>query len=318
VIAGRVVGLAWAVASLAAGAAGCTEDAASTERFADAGDEDGAVELDAALLEPDAGPADAGAPDAWVDPCPRVRVTTVGERLNVRATPSLGGDIVTTLEPQTIVDVLATVTGDDVGGETTWYEIDTHALRGYVTAAFAECTPDDATFGPFDGFRLPLECGTSARISQGNNSSFSHNGLSAYAFDFSLARGTSLHAMADGVVSWVQAFTGPGDPCYDGGGSECVAAANIVKVRHADGTITGYAHLDAALVEVGQSVRSGTAVGLSGSSGWSTGPHAHVAREEPDCGSGCQTVPLAFLDVDGDGVPVTNDTVTSDNCAAEP
>lgn len=298
--------------------AGCGDPPGPIGRGADGGGpgSDASVELDGSAHTDAASAADAAVGvDAATDDCPRVAVTTVGERLNVRAEPTLGAMIVTTVEEGTVLSRVSTATGEAVDGETTWYEIDTGLLRGYITARFAECTTDAATFGPFDGFRLPLECGRTATISQGNNTSFSHQGLSAYAFDFSLARGTSLHAMADGVVMLVKDDTNPGDPCYDGGGSECVAAANIVKLRHADGTVTSYAHLDAALVTRGQSVRSGAPVGLSGSSGWSTGPHAHVAREEPECGSGgCPSMPLSFLDVEGDGVPATGDSVTSGNC----
>ncbi len=65
---------------------------------------------------------------------------------------------------------------------------------------------------------------------------------------------------------------------------------------------------------VGDSVGIGSDVGLSGSTGWSTGRHAHIMRME-DCGGYyCQSVPLAFSDVAGDGVPVSGDTVTSGNC----
>ena len=296
--------------------AACGENTASTMRSEDAGATDAWVVMDGGAS--DAGPPpDASEPDASPDPCPRVRVTTVGEQLNVRSEPTLGSAIVTTFEPGTIVDVVSVVEGEAVDGETTWYEVDTSVLAGFITARFAECTMDEATFGTFDGYRLPLECGTTVRISQGNNTTFSHQGLSAYAFDFSIAVGTSLHAMADGVVNFVQAETMPGEPCYDGGGPECVAAANIVKLRHADGTVTSYAHLSTVPVSLGQSVRAGTVVGLSGSSGWSTGPHAHVAREDPVCGSGgCPSIPLVFLDVEGDGVPETGDNVTSGNCPA--
>jgi murein DD-endopeptidase MepM/ murein hydrolase activator NlpD len=258
---------------------------------------------------------DAGMPpDPEPPPCDRVVVTTIGIGLNVRSAPRLDASVVTTLAEGTVVAVQNDVVGDAVEGETRWFEVETPTATGFITALYAECTTAALTFdGPLGGFRLPLACGMSARISQGNDSAFSHNGLSRYAFDFSIARGTPLHAMAAGVVRFVANRTGPGDPCYNGGGRECIAEANIVRILHADGTVTGYAHLDAALVEVGDTVRSGTVVGRSGTSGWSTGPHAHVAREE-DCGGGCQSLPLRFLDVAGDGVPATGDTVTSANC----
>lgn len=120
--------------------------------------------------------------------------------------------------------------------------------------------------------------------------------------------------MADGVVLYVKNDTGPGDPCYDGGGPECGAEANRVQLLHADGTVTGYSHLEEALVAEGATVRAGAVIGRSGSTGYSTGPHAHVVRTE-NCGSvWCQSIPLAFEDVPGEGVPRTDDTVTSGNC----
>jgi murein DD-endopeptidase MepM/ murein hydrolase activator NlpD len=278
---------------------------------------------DAGVMEADAAPAvDAGVEPEQADAgpapepppaCPRIRVTTVGLPLNVRSTPRLDGTLVGTLAEGAIVDAVATVTGDTVDGVSTWYEIDAAPVHGFVSGRYSECTTDEPP-ARLDGFRLPLRCGTSARISQGNNSGFSHTGYSAYAFDFSLARGTTLHAMADGVVVYVYDSTGPGDPCYDGGGPECITEANQVKLRHSDGTVTGYAHLDSVLVALGAAVTSGTAVGRSGTSGYSTGPHAHVSRQD-DCGrTGCPSIAMSFLDVPGDGVPETGDVVTSGNC----
>lgn len=271
--------------------------------------------LDAGPPEPtDAGPADAGPPPdppPPPPPCPRIRVTTVGISLNVRDAPRLAGAVVGSLAEGAIVDVVSIVVGDTVDGVDTWYEVATP--RGFVSGRYSECTTDEPPM-PTAGFYLPLACGTSARISQGNNSGFSHTGNSRYAFDFALARGTTLHAMADGMVSYVYDRTRPGDACYNGGGPECIARANMVWVRHADATTTTYAHLDAALVSVGTRVPRGTAVGRSGSSGYSTGPHAHVARQAGCSGGACPSIPLAFVDVPGSGVPVTGQTVTSGNC----
>jgi hypothetical protein len=75
-----------------------------------------------------------------------------------------------------------------------------------------------------------------------------------------------------------------------------------------------YAHLNAVMVQAGQEVARGTVLGMSGSTGWSTGPHAHVARQE-GCGlSHCQSIAVAFADVGDDGVPATGENVTSWNC----
>jgi len=163
---------------------------------------------------------------------------------------------------------------------------------------------------PFNGFYLPFKCGKKVRVTQGNKSSFSHTAMSAYAFDFSLGIGTPMIAMARGTVVHVYKKTKPGDACYKGGDRSCIAKANVVWVKHPDGTRTIYAHLSSVKVSVGQKVSRGQVLGRSGSSGYSTGPHAHVGRMKT-C---CQTIPLKFKDVAGNGVPKTGNVVTSGNC----
>lgn len=232
-----------------------------------------------------------------------------GEVANVRPDPSTDQTPVGTLEAGEIVDVVAFVKGQTLDGNDLWYQIESGTLSGYVFSGLALCTTDEPpTTKP--GFYLPLVCGKTATVTQGNFGNYSHSGLSAYAFDFSLGTGTPMVAMADGKVTYVYDQTGPGDPCYNGGGSSCIAYANIVIVSHADGTRTHYAHLSKVLVSKGQVVTRGTKLGLSGSTGYSTGPHAHVARTKDSS----QSIPLVFQDVPGDGVPNTGQTVTSKNC----
>ncbi|MHA6781809.1 M23 family metallopeptidase [Pseudonocardia saturnea] len=48
-----------------------------------------------------------------------------------------------------------------------------------------------------------------------------------------------------------------------------------VRVRHSDGTITLYGHIDRTLVEVGQRVSAGEVIAEVGNRGQSTGPHLH-------------------------------------------
>ncbi len=248
-----------------------------------------------------------------VDPCPRVRIIVAPDEVaNVRPTPATALDPVGTLPPGAIADVVDIVQGEPVDGNPEWYQIDSAGPDGYVWGGLVECTQDEAVMT--DGFYLPLTCGSMVKISQGNNDGFSHTGQSAYAFDFSIGLGTPLVAIADGTVSHAYGGTKPGDPCYDGGGQECSNAANYVNLLHADGTRSIYAHLSEPLVAVGQQVKRGTTIGKSGSTGWSTGPHAHVARTDNCNSPWCQSIPMSFEDVTGDGVPETGDTVTSMNC----
>ncbi|CNL03838.1 M23 peptidase domain-containing protein [Mycobacterium tuberculosis] len=48
-----------------------------------------------------------------------------------------------------------------------------------------------------------------------------------------------------------------------------------VKLRHSDGTVTLYGHINSALVSVGQSVMAGDQIATMGNRGNSTGPHLH-------------------------------------------
>lgn len=247
--------------------------------------------------------------------CTKVRVTdTGGVTLNVRPDPSTAQAVVGVLDPGQVVDVVSLVPdGETVNGTATWYAIDAGSLEGFVSGAFTACIDANAP-APVDGFFLPLTCGRTTTITQGNNSAYSHNGRSRYAFDFSLPRGTPLVAVDDGEVIYARGATRPGDPCWSGGGQSCANQANYIVVEHPDGTASMYAHLNEPSLDVGDIVLRGEQVGLSGGTGWSTGPHAHVARFDL-CGSPfCQTRQMVFEDVPGDGIPATGDSVTSQNC----
>jgi murein DD-endopeptidase MepM/ murein hydrolase activator NlpD len=78
--------------------------------------------------------------------------------------------------------------------------------------------------------------------------------------DISVPSGTPVLAAHQGTV----AFAG-----YNG------AYGKVVKLDHANGFSTLYAHNSRLLVSVGQSVEAGQVICLSGSTGRSTGPHLH-------------------------------------------
>jgi murein DD-endopeptidase MepM/ murein hydrolase activator NlpD len=252
--------------------------------------------------------ADAGADEGA---CPRLRIETPSS-LNVRKEASTDSAKLAALFDGEIVDRHETVVGQDVGGSTSWYQVKLPAVTGYIHGSFAVCTTEPTT-GPAGGYYLPLECDTTKRVSQGNNTTFSHRNASLYAFDFALGIGTPMLAMAPGTVKYVYDKTKPGDYCYDGklDRDACIDKANIVNIAHSDGTITQYAHLSKVDVKAGDKVERGQVVGLSGSTGYSSGPHAHIVRTESCASPFCQSVPLSFVEV---GVPTTGQNVQSKNC----
>lgn len=241
--------------------------------------------------------------------CPRLRVMVSPDTvLNVRPTPSTAQAPVATLKNGAIVETVALVDGEVINGNGLWYEIASPA--GFVFSNFVSCTHDEPPEPPA-GYYLPLPCGMSTKVTQGNNGGTSHQGKDYYAFDFGIPLNTPLVAMADGVVHHIYDKTKPGDPCYNGGGPECGPYGNLVVILHGDNTSSYYKHLNEVHVSLGQEVTRGQTIGLSGSTGYSTGRHAHVMRQE-NCGqSKCQSIPLSFVEC---GVPVKGQTVTSMNC----
>jgi hypothetical protein len=282
----------------------------ATDAFDDATD---MVALDIEPSPEDLPPDEPPPPDP-VEGCPQVRVQgTGGQGLNVRPSPSTDQPPRGNLPEGTVADVLDIVEGESIQGDTTWFQVRRGDLEGFVSGAFAACYTPPEPGETDEVFLLPFPCGETRLVTQGNNSQFSHSGRSAWAFDFSLGTGTPLLAMKPGVVLYTYDRTRPGDPCYDGGGRECNPATNYVALRHDDGTRTQYLHMSRVDVRVGDQVAQGQSLGASGSTGWSTGPHAHVERQE-DCGASfCQSIPMSFADVAGDGVPVQGQSVTSGN-----
>src|SRR6185312_8748055 len=71
-----------------------------------------------------------------------------------------------------------------------------------------------------------------------------------------------------------------------------------VRVRHDDGTVTTYGHVNRTLVHVGEHVTAGQEIAEVGNRGDSTGPHLHVEVETP---GGATVNPRPWLDAHGIG-----------------
>ena len=78
--------------------------------------------------------------------------------------------------------------------------------------------------------------------------------------DYAAPVGTAVRSVGDGVVEFAGVQSGYG---------------NVIKVQHANGISTVYAHLSRIQVRVGQSIPQGQVIGLVGMTGWATGPHLH-------------------------------------------
>lgn len=140
------------------------------------------------------------------------------------------------------------------------------------------------------------------RISQGFNGDFSHNKASnRYALDIALPVGTPLLATADGVVvAAVDHHVGGGLAARYRGKS------NHLRLRHNDGTMTLYAHLDthSLTVKKGDRVRAGQVVAASGHTGYSSGPHLHLAVQVNNKGR-LESIPFTL----NGRVPATGQTL---------
>ncbi|MEU6325678.1 M23 family metallopeptidase [Streptomyces sp. NPDC047049] len=139
----------------------------------------------------------------------------------------------------------------------------------------------DAWVKPVDNYTLGEPFGIA-----GSHWSHKHSGQ-----DFVVPTGTAVKAVHKGTVIKAGPWGGGDGPAY----------GNAIVIQHDNGTYTQYAHLSQIQVRVGQQVGAGQQIGLSGSTGNSTGPHLHFeVRTGPNYGTGIE--PTGFLRAHGDAV----------------
>lgn len=119
-------------------------------------------------------------------------------------------------------------------------------------------------------YALPYEQGKTFRVIQGYFSRFTHKERAA--LDFNMKRGTNICAAREGVVVRVKE-----DGKKGGLDKKYRADGNNIVIQHADGTRAGYWHLqyNGALVNVGDTVKKGQVIALSGKTGYAFNPHLH-------------------------------------------
>lgn len=151
----------------------------------------------------------------------------------------------------------------------------------------------EARHDPAARYRLPFADGKRFLIGQAPGGPvLTHSGPeSAQAVDIPMPEGTPIVAARAGLVVHVEAGqtrSSRTDP---------TALGNAVRILHADGTLATYSHLKAGgvLVKLGQQVREGERIGLSGATGYVSGPHLHFAVYQPQKSeSGFVQVSLPF------------------------
>lgn len=133
---------------------------------------------------------------------------------------------------------------------------------------------DDTSFV----YHLPYEEGKSHLLIQGYFSQYTHRNRAA--LDFKMKKGTTICAARGGVVIRLKE-----DGKRGGGNIKYRPDGNYIVIQHDDNTRTGYWHLqhNSVFVEVGDTVKQGQVIGLSGKTGYTFFPHLHfiVWRSEP-------------------------------------
>ena len=144
--------------------------------------------------------------------------------------------------------------------------VSNNPLRKEVKQLQKGTIKDDTSFV----YSLPYEAGESHLIVQGYFGIFSHKERAA--LDFKMKRGTNIVAVRDGVVIRVKE-----DGSKGGWSRKYRSHGNNIVIQHTDNSRSGYWHLqkDGALVKVGDTVRQGQIIGLSGKTGYAATPHLH-------------------------------------------
>jgi len=172
--------------------------------------------------------------------------------------------------------VLEAITSDDTGA------LDIDLLKKQVAQAMASVSEirryveeeRDIYYATPVGWPVPgaLSSGFGKREHPRTGEVAFHSGV-----DIRAASGTPVKATADGIVSVSGWVAGNGI---------------IVVIEHGRGFSTAYAHNKQSLVKVGQKVKRGDTIALSGATGVTTGPHLHYEVWK----AGRQVNPISFLE----------------------
>lgn len=145
-------------------------------------------------------------------------------------------------------------------------------------------------------YTLPYHSNKKHLVVQGFNGKFSHKGEQKYSIDFDFKEGTEILAARDGEVVAIKNDSDEGGTDKSFGNK-----ANYVYIKHSDGTFGSYLHLkkDGVKVSVGQKVKVGDLLGLSGNTGFSSDPHLHFWVYKAISGIERESFPIKFKTMNG-------------------
>jgi murein DD-endopeptidase MepM/ murein hydrolase activator NlpD len=120
-------------------------------------------------------------------------------------------------------------------------------------------------------YELPFKEGTSHKVVQGYGGMFSHKYKAA--LDFAMPEGTPIYAAREGIIYSYKDNSNEGGPF-----SKYGRKANYIMIRHSDGSIGCYWHLQKNGVKIKKGpVAKGQLIGYSGNTGFVLRPHLHFA-----------------------------------------
>ncbi len=144
-------------------------------------------------------------------------------------------------------------------------------------------------------YAVPFGGNRARELIQGFDGTGSHLASMRYSLDFAMPEGTPVLAARAGTVFYLQ------DGFRRGGADpNLLERANLVVVAHSDGTMASYGHLRRGIrVSIGDAVRVGDVLGLSGSTGFAGQPHLHFHVGKRLLGAPGRTIPIKLSGRDG-------------------
>ncbi|MGY0232618.1 M23 family metallopeptidase [Longispora urticae] len=171
-------------------------------------------------------------------------------------------------------------------------------------AARAPGNADPAALGCAPGGVITAG-GWTAPVSDQVNSRFGpRDGGFHYGVDLGSPHRTPIRAAAAGIVMTAECNAHIGNAqmsCDVDGGTHVSGCGWYVEIKHADNVATRYCHMiQRPPVRIGQLVSAGEVIGLSGSSGNSSGPHLHFeVHLRGDMSNGGAVDPVSYMAAKG-------------------